>query len=176
MIVHSDNENVRIHLREGVTFDGWSSHVEGPDGKHLFVLAVQPGSTDHLVAVRSLLPGALKKTFGILSNADLQYIERYPGGALYQVNLDNVGRGPGAFGEAEHTKTIAHSVSHDTVQARLGNVKMPVPPLPSIPPPGGTGTGSDLNPDGLSGGLPALDGKERDQVRQKAKQTYEPRL
>jgi hypothetical protein len=168
MRIHSDNGKMLIHLRESVTFAAWSSHVESTDGKHLFVVAVPPESREHLIAARSLLPAALKKECGIQSNADLDYIERHPGGALYQVNLENVGPGPGAFGEAEHAKIVARPVSHDSVQARLGNVRMPMPPLAPVY----AEAGGDL----AQRGLPTLRGKERDQVRQKAKQAYKPGL
>lgn len=163
MIVHSSNREMKV-INGAVSFDAWYSHVEDAGGKHVFVVAVPPESQNQLIAARSLISSNLKKNFSIKSNADLTYIERHPDGQLYQVNLENLGQGPGAFGEPEHAKVVAYPVSHKVVQARLGEAATPAP-SPQTPP-----IDPDVNLN--QGGLPKLSGTER----RKAQQKYKPKL
>ena len=169
MIVHNDNQEIEVRLKEGVSLYARCSHIESQDGKHLFVVAVadQTGR-DKLVAARNSFPAALKTTFKIKANTDLEYIERHPSGSLYRVNLDNIGQGPGSKGEPGYMKPEALLIPEEPVKARLGDVKMPtVDTAPRY---------AEASADPNQSGLPRLGGKERNGVRQEAKRIQKPRL
>lgn len=169
MTVHSDDRKITVHSKPGVSFAASCSHVESPDGKHLFVIAVadKPG-TDQLIAARADFPAVVKSNFRISSNADLEYIERHPDGSLFKVNLETIGQGPGAHGEPGHIKTEAVKVTEDPVKARLGRAKLPT----ASPAPVYAQDTPDLN----QSGLPRLSKKERMEARHEAKQVQKPRL
>ena len=168
MIVHSDNQKTKVQPEGAAAFDAWCSHVENPDGKHLFVVAVAPPARAALVAARGVISSFVKKYFGIQKNADLGYVEHHSDGSLYQVNLDNIGRGPGMNGEAEHIKEVVRRVPWDKIQTRLGNVKIPREPEN----PKYVEVNTDLNQRSLS----RFSNKERSQEQKILKKTQKPKL
>jgi len=128
MTVHRNNQDIDIVDRNGEVFPVKVSHTE-ENGHHTFVIAAEKENMERLSGLRGDISGKVKEEHGIKSNADISYAERYPDvQRLYQVNLDNLGPGPGKHGEPEHLKEQGHWVATEQIQSQLGNTTMPETP------------------------------------------------